>query len=445
MGSKIKNAIKKSFIFFSILGIVVALNPIGQTASAACEDFYKNNNILMYNPCVGSTVCSANPGVVGSQAISTLRGTNNGEKIYNFWLDAGMTPAESAGITANLKEDSNFSAFRQEEGQSWPNGNWGVAQFNNDRQSVVSYLKDAVDVEFFDTYYSDLYGGAVDESTGFVPSGVPQDVNNAFLLGQLNYLLQKIQSTVPEQAIRDAYNSDFNKTIGSTETIYEHIKTLTQPADAAVAWTYLYKTPSSGVKEMATQRAQVAQLIMQLFSTGNNVTTDCGGSLSAGGMTLEEAITFVNNYKNNPSNVQYIGTAAKGCNGGPLSNCVSFSMYFINKYTTINGRNQAGNGSLVVANLVKYNPVLNLETGHSPRPYAVFSTASGSQWCGSVKCGHTGVILGVDTERGKVIVGEAGCSNPASWDTAREYDLSKFDSHNYTYLYTDGFLKGAVQ
>ena len=65
--------------------------------------------------------------------------------------------------------------------------------------------------------------------------------------------------------------------------------------------------------------------------------------------------------------------------------------------------------------------------------------------CDGVKCGHTGVLLGVDTKRNKVIVGEAGCGTPASWDTAREYDLSRFNNGAYTYIYTDGLLKGAIE
>ena len=98
-----------------------------------------------------------------------------------------------------------------------------------------------------------------------------------------------------------------------------------------------------------------------------------------------------------------------------------------------------GNGSRVVGNLILKNP--GIANGTLPRPYAIFSVASGVTQCGNVKCGHTGVILGVDIERGKVIVGEANCSGPLSNDGAREYSLETFSSGAYTYVYSDGLLK----
>ena len=167
----------------------------------------------------------------------------------------------------------------------------------------------------------------------------------------------------------------------------------------------------------------------------------------ARGMSLEEGKAFVAAYKNSPDSINYIGGAGRDCKGGPLSNCVSFSVFFINKYTNIAGMGAGttpGNGSTVVRNIKNRNP--DIEIGHTPRPNAIFSTPSGSQMCGSTKCGHTGVVLGVDAERGKIIVGEAGCNAaPDSWDTAHEYDLSKWTSEAYTYVYTDGRLTTPVQ
>jgi|GEM_PF-2575729 len=164
------------------------------------------------------------------------------------------------------------------------------------------------------------------------------------------------------------------------------------------------------------------------------------------GLNLQEAIQFVANYKNDPNNVQYTGGASQQCNGGPLSNCVSFSVYFANKYTNIGGMGNGtmpGNGSIVVQNIADRNP--NIKTGHTPEVNAIFSTPSGVQMCGHVKCGHTGVILGVDKERGVVIVGEAGCGTEGWWDTAREYPYDRFNSEMYTYAYTDGWIKAQVQ
>ena len=166
----------------------------------------------------------------------------------------------------------------------------------------------------------------------------------------------------------------------------------------------------------------------------------------AKGMNLAEAVAFMDSYKNNPDNAQYIGEAGSTCNGGPLSNCVSFSVYFANKFTTIKDMGKGflpGMGGTVVKTILSRNP--SVESGNDARVDAIFSTTKGSQNCGNIKCGHTGVILGVDVARGKVIVGEAGCAAPGRWDTAREYDLEKFNSGSYTYAYTNNILKAEVK
>lgn len=410
-------------------------------AQAVCDkEFYSNNNILFYDPCLQNTVCSINPGVTNPGTISSVRGSNNGEKIYNFWIDAGMTIQQSAGITGSMQHEGGFSPFRQEESKTWPNGGWGIAQFTGgQRDNATKYVKEAIGNTLFTEYYKNSFGGAVKQSEGFIPSGVPVDVNDKFLLGELNYLLEHIRELQPNKIRRDGYKNDFNLVIAEGEKLYNHLKTLTDAGDAAVAWTYLYEQPAN-IKETSLARKETAKNILDMYSSGTGETRGCGGNLSAGGMTLEQAKEFMEVYKTSDDSINYIGTADQGCEGGPLSNCVSFSMYFINKYTSIDGTKQAGNGSIVAANLLSNNSGLDLKSGNSPRPYALFSTPSGSQMCGNVKCGHTGIILGVDIERKKVIVGEASCSEPASWDSAYEYDLDRFDSKNYTYVYTDGFI-----
>jgi len=437
--------------FVAILGFLTVLFPIqtpvsaldeAEPASACDRDFYSSNDILFYDPC--ANVCSAS--ATGAAAtISALKGANNGEKIFHFWVDAGLTAQQAAGITGSMKHEGGISPFRQEMSKTWPAGGWGIAQFTNDpgqRGAAKAFVSNAVGADLFNQYYKNDFGGPVVESNGFVPTGVPVDVNDKFLLAQLNYLLDHIKSLQPNNVRTAAYNRDFGKNITSGVSLYDYIKTLVQAADIAVAWTYLYEFPGD-IKTTSIARGNSAAEIMTLYSEG--ISSTCGGGLQAGGMTLEQAIAFMEKYKSAADSDQYIGGAGKDCAGGPLSNCVSFSTFFINKYTTLEGFGNGtspGNGSTVASNAIARNP--SAQNGHSPRPYAVFSTPSGSEMCGAVKCGHTGVILGVDTVNGKVIVGEAACGGGSAWDTAREYELSKFDSDAYTYIYTDGFLKGTV-
>lgn len=428
-----------AFAFVSIPTVTATNAAAADDASVKCDEaFYSSNDILFYNPC--ATSCS-DAGSGTAADVTSLKGKNNGEKMFNFWVSTGLTSQQAAGITASMQLEAGFSPFRQETTQAWPGGGWGIAQFTGgQRDAATAFVKAAVGDDVFNQYYSPAYGGAGLESNGFVPTGVPTDVNDKFLLAELNYLATYIKGYIPNNVRVDKIAQDYKQVVPANTALYNYLKTVVQAGDVAIAWTYLYEYPAN-IKTAALDRSNSAANVMTLYSNG--VSTTCGGNLSEGGMNLQDGIKFVNDYKNNPDNVKYIGGAGQSCAGGPLSNCVSLSIYFVNKYTDLKSNPTPGNGSTVVANLIAANP--GVENGHSPRPYAIFSTPSGSQMCGSVKCGHTGIILGVDKARGVVVVGEAACGSPGSWDTAREYPLSRFDSDAYTYIYTDGHLKGDVK
>lgn len=197
-----------------------------------------------------------------------------------------------------------------------------------------------------------------------------------------------------------------------------------------------------------------------VFSALSGISPMCSGGLVSGGMNLEQAKEFVKSYsegemfsyyegKHGPGrgDQAHYGLNLTGCAGGSSRNCVAFSEYFINKYTTnptagMGGSYGLPNGSGVVERLVKQGFT---NGGTTPRAYAVFSIASGRTMCGDRPCGHTGVVLGIDEARGKIIIGEAGCRTdgvPGNPGTATEQELSKYTSGSYTFAYTDSYLKG---
>lgn len=141
-------------------------------------------------------------------------------------------------------------------------------------------------------------------------------------------------------------------------------------------------------------------------STDSSVNATIVGNLSEGGLSEEQAKRFMMNYgaNKNGESVRAMkmakGKPYESCNGGSLSNCVSFSAFFMNKFT--NMRYQGGAGNKVVNNL----KAIGVPTGTEPRLYAVFSNGFGT------KAGHTGVILGIHGN--KLIVGHASCSNPGT-------------------------------
>lgn len=433
------------FITIAVLAITVVpqVNTYAAEEAVECDlEFYETNDILYYNPC--ADFCTVE-GAATAGKIGTVHGANNAEKIYNFWIDAGLSTQVAAGVTGSMKHEGGFSPFRQEMSQSWPNGGWGIAQFTFDpgqRGAVKEYLIAELGQDLFNQYYQPQYGGPVMESKGFIPDGISVEVNDKFLLGELNYLLQHVKELKPNNIRRDAYTRDFAKTIDPATSLYDYLADLQSAGDAAVAWTYLYEYPGD-IKNTSLERAKSADELAALFSGGGAEAGVCGG-LAEGGMTLEQAKKFMAVYKQiddgDPNgDRQYLSGA---CNT-LTDNCVTFASYFIKKYTNLQfGIN---NGAMVVNSTLALNE--GLDQGTEPRPFSLFGTKKGVTLCdwdgngtAEAPCGHTGIVLGVDRTRKVVIVGEAAYCND-SFTAAREYPLDEWSDGSYRYAYLEPHLK----
>jgi hypothetical protein len=155
------------------------------------------------------------------------------------------------------------------------------------------------------------------------------------------------------------------------------------------------------------------------------------------GMTLEQATAFMDVYRNADPAEWDINSC--GCAGGCLVNCVSVSIYFVNRYTTSHVTGATGNGRDVAANMASLYGLA--DGGHVPRPYAIFSKTTGVTLCDGVPCGHTGVVLGIDEAADQIIIGEAGCGDPG-FTGAHVYSLAAWSTEAYTYAYTNTILEG---
>ena len=192
-------------------------------------------------------------------------------------------------------------------------------------------------------------------------------------------------------------------------------------------------------------------------ASGVNVCSVGGtAGLVSGGMTYEQAVEFVKPYRDEASKLKagidygagqpggsVIGTgfvhgvrATTDCHHGGLNNCVAFTQWFINNYTsaTIMG---LGNGKTVVGTLLSKNGFETYGNGRTPVAYAIFSDNHGG-------FGHTGVVLGIDEGKNEIYVGEAGCTAGfnATWPGVHKYSLSAWtNSSRYTYAYPRTILK----
>ena len=174
-----------------------------------------------------------------------------------------------------------------------------------------------------------------------------------------------------------------------------------------------------------------------------------GGELKAGGFdTVEEATKFMQSYIDAASpGGQYYGKSGNivfgvkngsvvdgGCPYGVLNNCVAFSQWFINNYTTLGPNwHNLGNGVTIAGKLVE-SGLKRGDNGAEPRPYAVFSNK------GISSVGHTGVILGVNTTTRKAIVGEAYCNNGYAFTAPSASEYSFDEMKDWWYAYTDDVI-----
>ena len=147
-----------------------------------------------------------------------------------------------------------------------------------------------------------------------------------------------------------------------------------------------------------------ATRIINTFFGGNACQSDASRVSSitpkSGGMTQEEAQKLVDLYNQEGDkwlDEKYGPTGGPGsCGDNHAENCVSFSNYFLNKYTTFT--QYAWGDGIETAGYVAKTTGKKLTS--TPTPYSVGSGP------GYGSAGHTLVVLGIQGD--KVIVGEAG-------------------------------------
>ncbi len=160
------------------------------------------------------------------------------------------------------------------------------------------------------------------------------------------------------------------------------------------------------------------------------------GIVAGGATSSVEALQIMQSYiLTNCSELSQYGISCDSSSVFRKANCVSFVRYFLNRYTDIHvGTNSIGNGRDVV-NTLRF--AKGLSTGNYPRPYAVFSSSRGEY-------GHTGIVLGIDTTKGLIYIGQMDWYESESFGLNHiTYDLKTFtQTFQPTYAYLDGHLKG---
>jgi hypothetical protein len=244
-------------------------------------------------------------------------------KAFQFFIVNGYTAPQAAGIIGNLHRESGSTmdpGIHQDGGPAE-----GLAQWEGGR--LTSLKEFAVSI------------------------GKPWDDLDT----QLLFLVKEMDTT--------------------RHSAFGPVKSAQNIQDAAYAFLKYFETPyvvihgsQAQINNEAVLRAARGQATLDAFTAELKVITDARNvaeaerqAKKANGMNLADAVAFMDRYKNNPDNVNYIGGAGQSCNGGPLSNCVSLSVYFTNYFTTAVGMGKGtlpGDGGMVVNTILRRNPTI---------------------------------------------------------------------------------------
>lgn len=433
--------LKAKILLQFILSIFLSLYLVLPTNAALSEttlNFFAENDIFYYNPSgfVSGMGCySGDINIYGSAAA---------EKVWSG-LTTFLTPEQAAGVMGNMKHESNSLNPLQHEGSfksSWQNGfniltdasksyGIGLIQWSGSRRvDLFNYIQEKAPhlIQYFQE--PDTYG-----RFDYAVNG--------------NKALELVGESVFDQLIQVELEFLRNELETGYRGIFDQ-HTVSEASDYFLYHVEIPNDPGSKRNErFESSQAYYDQLIGTDLSSSTSGSHTCSG-LASGGVTDVEAQAIMDEY--HQLQIEYadchdshiIGSVVycspyhvqkTGCSGGPLSNCVAFSQYFINRYTTYankeGGIGGLPNGVDVVNTLLSREGFT--DGGTEPRAYAIFSKP------GPSAAGHTGVVLRVDLENNIVLVGEAGCS-AYDWTGVHTYSLDEMRSGTYTYAYTDNIL-----
>lgn len=439
MRKNIKKIKILSLIFIIAISAVIA--PIKDVS--AYNDFYVNNDILFYDPtdtgCGGNTNLDlSSPG--GDYAIWNSGATPDEYSLERFAIEVLRYIASKKNVsesdTVTKEHVTALVGFMIGEGGDINNkhlfnplnsglnsANLVDGQHQNDgTQSFKSF-----DAGITATAMT-MMGSNQSRLAGIL---IKKDSTAADFAKTLTYYNQydgnKAWAEATNQKGFEAYYNYEYSLIKGVIRDYNHTAGIRMGTSSYEQKDKLY-VPSSSLKYSSTSDP-----------TESGSSSSCNGSLVSGGMTLEQAKTFMNQYKSLEPKDWVRGTAGTpykingtNCAGGSLYNCVAFSQYFINRYTK-NQYTSTSDGKGVVKDLIGLG---FKDGGHIPKVYAVFSRSTGGSGYG-----HTGVILGINTTNGKIIIGQASCGDGESGVQAVEVDLAKYSGDEFTYAYTDNNLK----
>lgn len=444
----IKKILKTAFLLTSCLTLSLTTTPAHATLSNTTLDFMGQNGIYYYNP-EGSTsancLSGSNATYSGAQILNTAT-TSAIQANQAFYKNSADKYGFDWRIIATIHIMEN-SAKRSnpENGQ----GAYQLYSYTNGGKNSNAFLPagQISDEEF--QRQTDIMADLIANQYG---AGL--DLNTAAGIKTLFFKYNGRAQKYIDKAIAMGFSAEEAATGEGSPYVMNKYDAARDPSSPNMSplWPGRFVSDGKWDATSTSSRPGAYTIYVGLGGTDGGSVMECyivganGGRLVAGanGMTLEEAQEFMESYKNavrgvsNADLITLYGMTNNSCSGGVAYNCVSFSRYFINMYTNNYITNHItvglGNGRDIADSLISGGYAFT-DGGSIPQVYAIFSVASGSTMCGEQACGHTGVVLGINTNTDTIIIGEAACGLGEAGIQAKSESLSKYMSSKYRYAY----------
>lgn len=428
-----------------VLAVVVSL-PANAALSDAILDYYAKNGIYYYNPlgtgtsCVSGTNASYSGAQVFSEATWNLIQSN--QPFYE-------AAAEKYGFSWQILAAIHYKEYgNQRSNPSNGQGAYQLYSYTAGGTNSNSFLPaGAISDEEFQRQ-TDIAAGIIAGMASDLDLSTTGGVKRLFF--KYNGVAAHYVNRAKQMGFSD---EDANNGEGSPYVMnrFDPLRDPTNPSSMSPLWRGMYV--GDGKWSDTATTTSFGAFVAYTALGGSTSGGECSdGGLIAGGMNLEQAREFMGIYKDlqdeyrdcrtsycSPWRVQYIPAC-----GTAYSNCVGFSQYFINRYTSVGnslspdgssgGVGGLPNGKDVVSHLLNAFSSQFTNGGTTPRAYAIFSTTAQSGQ------NHTGVVLGIDIGKGTVITGEAGCGN-YNFTGVYEHTITEMSNGNYIFAYTDSIIK----
>lgn len=405
--------LRKVGIFLSIIMLVVAVFPVSTYAQAAPEcdrNFYRDNNVLYYDPC---STCPADdtPPLTGP-APSSLSGTTNQEKAWNYFTTRGLTPIATAGAMGNIEHESSFSAAVEEASGG---GGLGIIQWTGSRRTGLEAAAAA--------------------------AGVNLANNDAALLFQLNYLWDgEYEAMTWQEQVNAETTVEGNTVIASYNSSFSAQRPETQAGNGSTMVFHALVERSNDVPTEADKYSGVGVLTGRIekakeFLEQFNGDDDSGCGVGAGGLTFDQAVAVAKKIGDNWDNIFCGAGSIKGgfyC-GWTEGYCTAGAAWLAVTTAPDPGAVPGIPNGVDVANrIVSSNPGVYVAAnpdGSNLQPFSVWSLGKGGA---DGQPGHTGTIVGIGTD-GSIVTFETnwagnlpGATNFFSYSGGKRISIYQF-------------------